>query len=242
MLIAQLLAAFGLIVLCTVFVTKLSEHFLRSRCGDALFEASCYYRDLSLYAGYTAFVSSVLFAGYTLKASQITNLVILCAVLAAGYYVTFRGILLTLFSSRFRQILRTRYGVIENVAFEGASARYHAGGIPSYVGSHLQRQMDTSNKVALPIGIVWVVFILLGLVYLPEFWIEGLIMSGSVGLYCAIFSTVTLLPSGDEDKVVSTWRASPCANFVPPSIFMTIFALLTPFCCQLSATYLTPVL
>lgn len=234
MILAQLVAAFGLVTLSCIFVYKMSEHLLKGHCGDALFSSSYYLRDLPGFACLTAFVLSTSFTGYMLTASHITNIVILAAILSAGYYVTFRGILLTVFSVRFQKILRTRYGHTERVCFDGALARYHSGGVPSYVGSHLHQQMRTSDRVGLPIGVVWVIFILTCLSYLPTIWIQGLLFSGGVSLYCSILSTLTLLPQSDEDSVLSIWKGSPYSCAFPPIVFLILFTVLTPFSCQVS--------
>merc|ERR1712137_1019514 len=138
------------------------------------------------------------------------GIIVLCAILCGGYYITFRGLLLTLFSYRFCNILRKQYGHSETVRFDGAIARYHAGGVPSYIGSHFHQQMSTSSRVGFPIGVVWALFILACLSYLPAFWIQGLIFSGGIALTCSIASIVALLPpSSDEDVKISSWKGSP---------------------------------
>merc|ERR1712063_83223 len=85
-----------------------------------------------------------------------------------------------------------------------------------------------------PIGVVWALFILACLSYLPAFWIQGLIFSGGIALTCSIASIVALLPpSSDEDVKISSWKGSPYSCMVPPVMFLSVFTILTPSSCQL---------
>mmetsp|Transcript_21739 Transcript_21739/g.27692 ORF Transcript_21739/g.27692 Transcript_21739/m.27692 type:complete len:238 (-) Transcript_21739:50-763(-) len=222
-----LLASAALISLSSFFAYKAAEHVVKKQYGEALFDASYYLRDLPTFAGFTALFASTYFSGYILLSSYTANVFLLCGVLLAAYYVIFRGVLLTVFANRFRSILRTRYGCTETIVFDGARSRYQGGGVPSYVAAHLQAQMETSSKVAAPIGFVWLIFIYGALQYVPYVWIKGLVASGLVSLYCSIFSTFALLPASNDESS-SKWRASPYSSSIPVVVFLVLFTFLTP--------------
>ena len=230
-MLVPILASLCLVGISAIFFMKTTEHYLKSYYGEGLYGSSNYIQDLSVYSAFTAVFLSTYFVGLALLASKTTSMLLLCEVLGAGYFITFRGILLTLFSFRFKSILKKRYGIHDHISFDGSTARCHSGGVPSYVASHLQVQMTTSNKVAAPIGVVWVIFIFVGLYYLPFRWINGLSMSGLIALYAAVACTILLLPDSDEDKPVADWKTAPIINALPAGIFLVLFIFLTPIIC-----------
>ena len=230
-------ASAGLVAVSTFFVYQSAEHALKKTFGPAMYASSCYLRDFSVYASFTAFFAAVYFIGSVTLTPKVTNIIILTGTLSAGYYLTFRTILLTLFSNRFNTILRTRYGIDQTLTFDGASARCHAGGVPAYVANHLNTQMNISNRVALPLGVVWAVFIFICISYLPASWIQGLTLSGLMALYAGVGLTLALLPEMDEDKPISSWKNSPVLSTSPAFVFMSMFTLMTPLCCNLTSSF-----
>lgn len=230
-MLVPIIAVAGLICLSSLLAYKTAEHFLKKLYGEPLFDSSYYLQDLATYASFSAIFASTYFSGSVLLSPYTTNVFVLCAILSAAYYVTFRGILLALFSNRFRSILQKRYGFTERVIFDGAISRYQGGGVPSYVAGHLQTQMRVSCKVAIPIGLVWVIFIFVGLQYIPIQWVEGLVTSGLLALYSSIISTIILLPSND-DVSVPKWKAHPASCAIPVILFLGLFVFLTPITCS----------
>merc|ERR1712100_938853 len=212
-----LIASSALLGVSTFFAYQTSEHLLKSKFGPAVYQSSYYIRDLSVYASITSFFLCVYFIGSTILNPATTNVIFLTAVSTSAYFLTFRSILMTVFSNRFKNILKQRYNFTENLPFDGATSRCHAGGIPSYVANYLITQMDLSNKVAFPVGFVWSVFVL----------------SGVVALYAAIGFTIVLLPETNDDKPIPSWRASPISNLLPAGIFLSLFTFLTPVFCQI---------
>jgi len=228
-----LIASSALLGVSTFFAYQTSEHLLKSKFGPAVYQSSYYIRDLSVYASITSFFLCVYFIGSTILNPATTNVIFLTAVSTSAYFLTFRSILMTVFSNRFKNILKQRYNFTENLPFDGATSRCHAGGIPSYVANYLITQMDLSNKVAFPVGFVWSVFVFICLSYAPPAWIEGLVLSGVVALYAAIGFTIVLLPETNDDKPIPSWRASPISNLLPAGIFLSLFTFLTPVFCQI---------
>lgn len=221
--------ASGILIFLSAFVCfKLSQHFLIGIYGRSMFFASCYLQDLSMYCSITAVLISSFFIGSTLLSSHTTNILLLSEVLTSGYILSFRAIIITVFSYRFRSILRNRYRYYDIISFDGATVRCHPGGVPSFVGGNLYLQMQTSNKVAMPIGVIWLLFLIVALYNIHVSWLLGFTLSAIISFYSSVGFTLLLLPETDEDKPIPRWKAMPIVNIIPLFIFMFLLATMTP--------------
>jgi hypothetical protein len=234
-MIIPVLASSSLIVLSSTFVFALTEHSLRKKYGDGFYDSSFYAKNLPVFASFISFLMSLHFVGGVMMSTFVTNVAILSTILSVGYYVTFRGILLFTFSRRFSDILKNRYNINEKHAFEGCTVRSHPGDVASIVANHLISQINTSNRVAIPIGIVWVIFVFTSILYLPAFWIQAFIISGLCAISLSMACTLLLLPDPDCEKSVSPLKSSPLGHLVPPMAFLGLFTILTPLAFELQS-------
>lgn len=224
-----LISSISLIGLVTLFAYSVAEQALRKIYGSHIYDSSFHLHDISVYCGFVGLLCTLRFVCSTFTTTQICNLVTLVTILSAGYYLTFRGILLSVFSRKFREILSKRYGYDEKVCFDGSLARHHNSSIPAFVAQHMYSQISVSNRVAIPIGFVWVLFIFASSLYLPAAMIQSFTVSSFLAITLAMTSSIVLLPETDAEKPLSSMKMIPYMPMLPACIFLGSFVSFTAF-------------
>lgn len=223
-----LVSSSALVILSTLFAFSFAERMLRKAYGDTMYDASFHLHDISVYCAFAGLLCSMRFVCNIFVNGNISNLVSLVIILSAGYYLTFRGLLLAVFSKKFTETLTKRYGCHEKVCLDGSLARYHLSSAPAFVAQHMYSQISVSNRVAIPIGIVWVIFLFASSLYLPATMIQAFTVSSFLAVLGAIICSLILLPQIDTEKPLPPIKLVPLLWMLPSCIFLGSFITLTP--------------
>ena len=230
---AVIAASLCFVALSTFSTHRVAKAILEKQYGSIVYQASFFLQDIPIFMSFIACCAAIFVCGMMVLTPHMTNILLLSIIFTMGYYVTFRSLLLYVLNKKFIDILRTRHGypVSQNMHLDGATAIYRAGGAPSYVAYHLTHQIEVSNKVVLPIGFIWLILLFVVFLYVPLFWLKGLVVSGTLGVLSSFASTMLLLPNL-KDGSRTQFQCSSYSSALPGLLFLVIFALTTPFSCS----------